>query len=87
MILTTYGNLLLSADQVFLLESVGKDIISGLLDDRVLSQEEMEKEGDENSAAMDLAWPLIDTIIWKKHQASQIFISYSVPETHILPAT
>lgn len=55
MILTTYGNLLLSADRVFLLESVGKDIISGLLEDRVLSQEEMEKEGDENSTAMDLA--------------------------------
>lgn len=54
MIFIIYGNLLFLVDRVFLFELVGKDIISGLLEDRVLSQEEMEKEGDENSIVMDL---------------------------------
>lgn len=42
---------------------MGKDVINGLREGRMLNQKEMEKGREENETAMDLAWPLIDTII------------------------
>lgn len=51
---------------------MGKDMLRGLLEDRVLNQEKMRIEGDENDTEIDQAWPLMNTIIWKKHQASQM---------------
>lgn len=59
--------------------SVGAGTINGSLDDllekRVLNQEEMEKVKDENATVMDKARALIDLVIRKGHNASQIFIN------------
>lgn len=40
---------------LFFTESMGKDILRGLLKDRVLNQEKMRIEGDENDSEIDLA--------------------------------
>nr|XP_020142261.1 caspase-1-like [Microcebus murinus] len=62
------------------IRSVGTGTINGLLDEllekRVLNQEEMEKIRDENATAMDKARALIDAVIRKGQQASNIFIMY-----------
>ncbi|XP_012604217.2 caspase-1 [Microcebus murinus] len=62
------------------IRSVGTGTINGLLDEllekRVLNQEEMEKVRDENATAMDKARALIDAVIRKGPQASNIFIMY-----------
>lgn len=42
---------------------MGKDMINGLWEGRMLNQKEMEKGRAENETAMDLTWPLIDIII------------------------
>ena len=42
-ILVAFVNLLLSTDQVFIIKSIGKDMTSGLLESRVLNQEEIDK--------------------------------------------
>ncbi|KAL2807005.1 caspase recruitment domain-containing protein 16 isoform 3, partial [Daubentonia madagascariensis] len=59
---------------------VGTGTINGLLDEllevRVLNQEEMEKVRDENATVMDKARALIDAVIRKGPQASQIFITH-----------
>ena len=49
-------------------------LLDGLLEERVLNQEEMEKVRNENDTAMDKARDLIDSVIRKGHHASQIFI-------------
>ncbi|XP_023363492.1 caspase-1 [Otolemur garnettii] len=60
------------------IQSVGTGTINGLLDEllekRVLNQEEMEKVRDENATVMDKARALIDGVIRKGPQASQVFI-------------
>ncbi|XP_035884530.1 caspase recruitment domain-containing protein 16 [Phyllostomus hastatus] len=53
-------------------------LLDGLLEERVLNQEEMEKVRRENYTAMDKARDLIDSVIRKGHQASQIFINQIV---------
>lgn len=40
---------------LFFTESMGKDILRGLLEDRVLNQEKMKIEGDDNDTEIDLA--------------------------------
>lgn len=56
-ILLIFGNLLFSAYCVlfFFSESMGRDILRGLLEDRVLNQEKMKIEGDGNDTEIDLA--------------------------------
>ncbi|KAM5316152.1 caspase recruitment domain-containing protein 16 [Glossophaga mutica] len=53
-------------------------LLDGLLEERVLNQEEMEKVRKENDTAMDKARDLIDSVIRKGQQASQIFINQIV---------
>ncbi|XP_024426638.2 caspase recruitment domain-containing protein 16 [Desmodus rotundus] len=53
-------------------------LLDGLLEERVLNQEEMEKVRRENYTAMDKARDLIDSVIRKGHQASQILINQIV---------
>ena len=53
-------------------------LLDGLLEERVLNQEEMEKVRNENDTAMDKARDLIDSVIRKGHQASQILINQIV---------
>lgn len=57
-ILLIFGNLLFLADWVlffFFTESMGKDIFRDLLEDRVLNQEKLNIEEDENDTEIDLA--------------------------------
>lgn len=62
------------------IRSVNAGTINGLLDEllekRVLNQEEMEKVRDENATVMDKARTLIDSVIRKGPQASQVFICH-----------
>ncbi|ELK16529.1 Caspase-13 [Pteropus alecto] len=62
------------------IRSVNTGTINGLLDEllekRVLNQEEMEKVRHENATVMDKARALIDSVIRKGPQASQICIGY-----------
>ncbi|XP_054448609.1 caspase recruitment domain-containing protein 16 [Pteronotus mesoamericanus] len=53
-------------------------LLDGLLDERVLNQEEMEKVRKENHTAMDKARDLIDSVIQKGERASKIFINQIV---------
>ncbi|XP_024426637.3 caspase-1 isoform X2 [Desmodus rotundus] len=53
-------------------------LLDGLLEERVMNQEEMEKVRNENDTAMDKARDLIDSVIRKGHQASQILINQIV---------
>ncbi|XP_035884518.1 caspase-1 isoform X2 [Phyllostomus discolor] len=53
-------------------------LLDGLLEERVLSQEEMEKVRNENDTPMDKARDLFDSVIRKGHQASQILINQIV---------
>ncbi|XP_054448578.1 uncharacterized protein LOC129086111 [Pteronotus mesoamericanus] len=53
-------------------------LLDGLLDEKVLNQEEMEKVRKENHTAMDKARDLIDSVIQKGDQASQILINQIV---------
>ncbi|XP_036921219.1 caspase-4 isoform X5 [Sturnira hondurensis] len=50
-------------------------LLDGLLEERVLNQEEMEKIRRENDTAMDKARDLIDSVVRKGHKASQILIN------------
>lgn len=62
------------------IQSVTSGTINGLLDDlleeRVLNQEEMEKVRNENATVMDKARALIDSVIRKGSQASQVCINH-----------
>ncbi|XP_026307877.1 caspase recruitment domain-containing protein 16 isoform X5 [Piliocolobus tephrosceles] len=54
---------------------------------RVLNQEEMEKVKRENPTVMDKARAVIDSVIRKGAQASQIFITYICEEDRYLAGT
>lgn len=70
------------------IQSVNTGTINGLLDEllekRVLNQEEMEKIRNENATVMDKARALIDVVIRKGQQASQVCISYICEEDSFL---
>ncbi|XP_054580941.1 caspase-1-like [Eptesicus fuscus] len=51
-------------------------LLDHLFDERVLNQEEMEKIRNENATAMDKARALIDSVILKGPQASQVCITH-----------
>lgn len=59
--------------------SVGAGTINGLLDEllekKVLNQEEMQRIRDGNATVMDKARLLIDSVVWKGPEASQILVS------------
>lgn len=78
-----FGKLLLSADQVFFIVCMSKDTISGLLEDRVPNQEEMEGKEGENDAIQQWTWlrPWWTPLFGKKHQANQNgkLMSYQKP--------
>uniref|UniRef100_A0A2K6R8Z8 Caspase-1 n=1 Tax=Rhinopithecus roxellana TaxID=61622 RepID=A0A2K6R8Z8_RHIRO len=73
------------------IHSTGEGTINGLLDEllqtRVLNQEEMEKVKRENATVMDKARAVIDSVIHKGAQASQIFITYICEEDRYLAGT
>nr|XP_011759842.1 caspase-1 isoform X2 [Macaca nemestrina] len=73
------------------IHSMGEGTINGLLDEllqtRVLNQEEMEKVKRENPTVMDKARAVIDSVIRKGAQASQIFITYICEEDRYLAGT
>uniref|UniRef100_A0A2K5J7V7 CARD domain-containing protein n=1 Tax=Colobus angolensis palliatus TaxID=336983 RepID=A0A2K5J7V7_COLAP len=76
--------------QLFI-RSTGEGTINGLLDEllqtRVLNQEEMEKVKRENATVMDKARAVIDSVIHKGAQASQICITYICEEDRYLAGT
>lgn len=73
------------------IHSMGEGTINGLLDEllqtRVLNQEEMEKIKRENPTVMDKTRAVIDSVIRKGAQASQIFITYICEEDRYLAGT
>lgn len=73
-------DMVLKQKRKLFIRSVGTGTINGLLDEllekRVLNQEEMEKVRHENATVMDKARALIDSVIRKGPQASQICIGY-----------
>uniref|UniRef100_A0A2I3NIA6 Caspase-1 n=1 Tax=Papio anubis TaxID=9555 RepID=A0A2I3NIA6_PAPAN len=73
------------------IHSMGEGTINGLLDEllqtRVLNQEEMEKIKRENPTVMDKTRAVIDSVIRKGAQASQIFITYICEEDGYLAGT
>ncbi|XP_011366415.1 caspase-1-like [Pteropus medius] len=74
------ADMVLKQKRKLFIRSVGTGTINGLLDEllekRVLNQEEMEKVRHENATVMDKARALIDSVIRKGPQASQICIGY-----------
>nr|KAF6464288.1 caspase 1 [Rousettus aegyptiacus] len=74
------ADMLLKQKRRLFIRSVVAGTINGLLDEllekRVLNQEEMEKVRYENPTVMDKARALIDSVIRKGPQASQICIDY-----------
>lgn len=50
-----WQSIVFSRSGAFFSESMGKDILRGLLEDRVLNQEKMKIEGDDNDTEIDLA--------------------------------
>ncbi|XP_037697185.1 caspase-1 isoform X2 [Choloepus didactylus] len=82
------ADIVLKEKRKLFIQSVDKGIMSifldDLLEDRVLSQEEMERIRDENPAVTDKARALIDSVIKKGSQASQIFINRICEEDPLL---
>ncbi|XP_024899533.1 uncharacterized protein LOC102887403 [Pteropus alecto] len=74
------ADMVLKQKRKLFIRSVNTGTINGLLDEllekRVLNQEEMEKVRHENATVMDKARALIDSVIRKGPQASQICIGY-----------